>query len=111
MEAKKKEGVSSCPQCCQRIVVWLSSGLTPRARSQHQWETGKKVGSGGSGPCWLSDKESTLLACERGQERYSPVPTQILCNGVPTLYSSLGHHRLRREEKQGYWNGTEPDRT
>lgn len=92
MEAKKKEGVSFLGRCCQKIVVWLSSGLTPRARSQHQWETGKKVGSGGSGPCWLSDKESTQLACESGQERargkYPPVPASALGNGVPALYSS-----------------------
>lgn len=51
MEAKKKEGVSFLGLCCQMIVVWLSSGLTPRARSQHQWETGKKRWAvGGSGP-------------------------------------------------------------
>lgn len=88
MEAKKKEGVSSWPQCCQRIVVRLSSGLTPRAvvaTSMGDWKKGGQWG--GSGPCWLSDKESTQLACERGQERYSPVPTQVLCNGVPALYS------------------------
>lgn len=84
---KRRKAFLAAPSSCQRIVVWLSSGLTPRARSQHQWETGKKVGSGGSGPCWLSDKESTQLACERGQERYSPVPTQVVCNGVPALYS------------------------
>lgn len=78
MEAKKKEGVSFLGRCCQKIVVWLSSGLTPRARSQHQWETGKKVGSGGSGPCWLSDKESTQLACESGQERARESTRQYL---------------------------------
>lgn len=112
---KKKEGVSSPAQRRQRICccLWLSSGLTPRARSQHQWETAKKVGSEwGVGLAGCQIREAQQLACERGSERYSLVPTYP--SSYVTKYrlcSTLGHDRPRREDKVCSWNGTEPDRT
>lgn len=110
MEAKKKEGVSSWPQCCQRIVVRLSSGLTPRAvvaTSMGDWKKGGQWGGVGLAGCQIRKARSWhVREGRRGIRRYLPksyVTAYLLC--------TLGHHRLRREEKAGCWNGTEPDRT
>lgn len=103
---------ASLPQCvlpedCCVVIEWTDA---TRAVAASMGDCGKKVGSVGSGPCWLSDKESTQLACERGRRGtrwYLPTP-----HATAYRHSTLGHHRpMRSEQRAGCWNGTEPDRT